>query len=107
VEEKLGVTASIATAEKWIGHRSEERNAVIGNIVFAGIVERHGLVSIDGVTANVSKSGACVYTRHKLEKGRQFTCYSKAFGNAASNARIVWSRRVSKRVFVAGISLSE
>lgn len=105
--KKLAGTASIATIEKWVGHRSEERSAIIGRIVFAGFLGREGLVSIDGVTANVSKAGACVYTRHKLEKGRKFTCYSKSFGNAARNARIIWSRRISRNVFIAGISLSD
>ena len=99
--------ASITTTEKWIGHRSEERKAVIGNITFSGIVGNDGLMSIDGVTANVSKSGACVYTRHKLEEGLTCSCCGKAVGNAARDARIVWSRRVSKQVFVAGILFAE
>ena len=99
--------ALIATTEKWIGHRSEERKAVIGNIVFSGIVGNHGLLRIDGVTANVSKSGACVYTRQKLEKGLTCSCYGKAIGNTVRDARIVWSRRLGKQVFVSGISFSE
>jgi hypothetical protein len=105
--KKLAGVASVATTEKWIGHRSEERKAVIGNIMFAGFAEKHGLISIGGVTSNISKSGACVYTRHKLEKEHIFTCYGKAFGNAARHAHIVWTRRVSKKVFVSGISFSE
>lgn len=93
--------------EKWVGLRSEERKAVIGNVVIKGSSGDGGFMNIEGVTRNVSKSGACIYTSRNLEEGHRVTVCGKAFGNVSRRAKVVWRNRVSKRVFMIGISFTE
>lgn len=98
-------TVLAETIEEFVGHRAEERTHVVCNTVFTGSERNGGLVNIEGVTMNVSKSGACVYTRRKLERGMQFMVYGKSFGNLPRSASIVWCKRVSNKVFISGIVL--
>lgn len=99
--------ATIVAPEKWVGHRSEERKAVIGNVVIKGSSGDGGLMNIEGVTRNMSNTGACIYISRNLEEGHRVMVCGKAFGNISRRAEVVWRNRISRRVFMIGISFTE
>lgn len=87
-----------------VKHRREGRKPLVGNIVLWGSSGDNG-VTIEGITANVSKSGACVYICQEISEGESFTVYGKAIGTSPRIACIVWCRQIAESIFKIGISL--
>lgn len=97
--------ASVVNNGVYSLQRMEERVELIGNSSLILDTREYGIVSIDGITSNVSKSGACVYISHRLEKGLELTLSGKVFGaRAGRGAKVVWCEQLDLSVFKVGIS---
>src|SRR6266545_2795760 len=84
--------------------RVEEREPIIGNTVITGPFGNGSRDGFEGITANVSSSGACVYTCREVETGLAVTICSQVFGTSPKNASIRWCRKVTQEVFSLGLS---
>lgn len=92
--------------EHKLERRLEKREPIIGSAYIIDPLKNDDGIRIDGVTANVSSSGACLYTCRAFDKGITITIYSKVFGELPRNANVVWCKRVQRGIFRIGISLS-
>ncbi|MBI5640132.1 MAG: hypothetical protein HZA17_06900 [Nitrospirae bacterium] len=100
------LATAVQTVQR-IEQRIEERIPIIGNFLLfreSGLDDNN--INIEGVTSNVSRSGACVVTSRRLRKGIIYTVVGKALGDVPRNARIMWCRKIDKEIFGVGISLS-
>ncbi len=83
--------------------RKEKRTPIIGTILYT-----HPLISRDykyfeGITANLSMNGACIYIYQKLQEDIQIEIHGKALGTSQRNALVKWCKRVDEGIYCAGI----
>jgi len=86
--------------------RSEKRYPVIKSFVYSDCAHLGHSELMTAMAANVSKSGACLYTEKQYGKGAVLTICSKAFGGVLRDAVVCWSRKVSEGIFKVGVALN-
>ena len=60
----------------------------------------------EGVTADVSNSGACIHTDVAFEEGIEILIQSKAFGNVTRKATVKWCEKINKDIYRIGLAFS-
>jgi len=86
--------------------RTEKRHPVIRSFVYSDCSHLGDLTLMTAMVADVSKSGACLYTQRRYGRGEVISVCSKAFGSELREATVRWIRLVSDGVYKIGISLN-
>ncbi len=97
--------ASLPKNEMLSLQRRHERQTLIGRALLSGVVG-DSLMNLEGVTINISETGACVYLKNELAGGLEFLVSGKVFGMTARRGRVAWCEQVVDGVFKVGISFS-
>ena len=95
---------SVTAVEKNVCIRTEERTPVIGNVFYNHSIVDNNQLFIEGVTANISLSGASIYTFTEIEEDVAIVLYGKVLGNAQKNAIVRWCEKVNNEIYKVGLS---
>lgn len=95
---------SITAIEKNGCIRTDKRTPVIGNIFYTHSFVDSNQLFLEGVTANISLSGASIYTFNKIEVNVAIVLYGKVLGNVQKNAIVRWCEKVNNEIYKVGLS---
>jgi hypothetical protein len=84
--------------------RGEERQPVIGNVLFTHPFTKTEQPYLEGITADVSAGGTCIRTYYFLPEGLVVTLYGKVLGDEPMRAKVMWCQQETAGIFRVGLA---